>query len=682
MELDTDRIEKRKKNSARLVWGSKPKRAPNPRDIEFQTAEVVIPNPFRDQTRLSSYSTDLSRAAIDATKMNRLIWGDNLLAMQALLASGYEDKVGLIYIDPPFWTDEDYYLNVTVDGGGVTRSPSIIERLAYKDYWEGGIDSYLDMLYPRLQLMKRLLSKNGVLFVHTDWHVGHYIKVIADEVFGGENHRSEIIWQRFSFHADAKRFGMVHDTLLEYSRSDEYTYIPQTGKWKKQYVDSHFREDPDGRQYTLSDATAPGHGSTGKPMRFGDKLLHPPKGTMWRWADQDEVDRLMKEGRIVLTSSGRPRVKWYLDEKEGPTVHSIWTDIPPLNSQAAERVGFPTQKPEALLERIIRSSSNEGDLVADFFCGSGTTLVVAERLNRKWIGCDFSKTALQVTRNRLVDAEARPFLVENIGNYQRHMIYLAGARIYEMQCIVLKLYGAVPRQDLPELGVRKGDDGALELVYVSYPDRPVTARKVAELAVQAETLDGTGYRRLVVLGWDYEYNFEEMLEARKRASLRRTKVEILNRTIPPEVYDYLKTHESTDEIEDLSGKVIFHDKPYLRLTKPVRERSQKNAKVTLGIERYVVFDVPIEDEEQRREVLEIAKKSFAALLDYWAVDWDYDGLMFKSGWQAFRGFGRNMEPVPTRASKELPTGRKYTIAVRAVDIFGNDATATCTADLR
>lgn len=489
VRIETELLpERRKKDSARLTWDTKPKRAPNPKDIEFQTAEIVIPNPNRDQQRLSTFFPDLSKVEIDRTKMNRLIWGDNLLAMQALLASGYEEKVRLIYIDPPFWTDENYYLTVNIGAEGVTKSPSVIERLAYKDYWEGGVDSYLDMMYPRLHLMKRLLSKNGILFIHTDWHVGHYVKILADEVFGRENLRSEIIWQRFLFHADAKRFGMVHDTILEYSRGDSYTYFPQFGKWKKDYIESHFQKDKDGRLYRLDNPLAEGQGP---PRRFGNRILEPRPGTHWRWG-QEKIDEAIKEGRIVFTSTGWPAVKRYLDEKEGPTVHSLWTDITPINSQAEERVGFPTQKPEALLERILKSSSNEGDLVADFFCGSGTTLAVAEKLKRKWIGCDFSKTALQMSRNRLVIMDSHPFLLENIGNYQRHMIYLSGGRIFEMQHIVLKLYGAMPRKDFPELGVKKADDGVTELVYVGYPDRAVTAKKTEELAHLAENLDEMG----------------------------------------------------------------------------------------------------------------------------------------------------------------------------------------------
>ncbi|MEW6296053.1 MAG: site-specific DNA-methyltransferase [Candidatus Diapherotrites archaeon] len=205
----------RKKDSARLVWDSKPRRAPNPKDIEFQTAEVVIPNPqYANQLPLSNLPPEgelfarddqlaLYGQEIDKQKMNRLIWGDNLLAMQALLAQGYEGKINLIYIDPPFDSKADYSHKMTIEGNEFTKEPSVIERLAYKDTWAGGTDFYLDMLYPRLHLMKRLLAEDGSIYVHCDWHINSYIRILLDEVFGKENFRNEITRQSVFSHSDA-----------------------------------------------------------------------------------------------------------------------------------------------------------------------------------------------------------------------------------------------------------------------------------------------------------------------------------------------------------------------------------------------------------------------------------------------------------------------------------------------
>jgi hypothetical protein len=264
------------------------------------------------------------------------------------------------------------------------------------------------------------------------------------------------------------------------------------------------------------------------------------------------------------------------------------------------------------------------------------------------------------------------------------MIYLHGGRIYEMQRIILKLYGATPRKDVQDMGVREAEDGITELVYVSYPDRPVTAKKVEELAERADSLDGTGYLRLVILGWDYEYNYEQILKQRKEASKEKWNVEVMSKIIPPEVYEYLKRAKSEEELEPLNGKIFFHEKPYLRLSMPEIEYASKDktAEVTIGIQRYVIFDIPIEKEKERSAVAEIARTNFAALIDYWAVDWDYDGMVFKAMSQAFRGFGKRAKTVPVKMKKELDTGKEYTVAVRVIDIFGNDATATTKIDLR
>jgi adenine specific DNA methylase Mod len=222
----------RKKDSARLVWDSKPRRAPNPRDIEFQTAEIVIPNPQRDLQQLPfgfnerGVREDILQAPeIVKAQMNRLIWGDNLLAMQALLAQGYEGKVNLVYIDPPFDSKADYSYSLLIAGQAVTKEPSVIERLAYKDTWEGGTDSYLDMLYPRLQLIKRLLADNGSLFVHLDWHAGHYIKVLLDEVFGRESMVNEIVWcDTGPGSPGMHQFNRKHDTIFWFRKGQSWKF--------------------------------------------------------------------------------------------------------------------------------------------------------------------------------------------------------------------------------------------------------------------------------------------------------------------------------------------------------------------------------------------------------------------------------------------------------------------------
>jgi adenine-specific DNA-methyltransferase len=385
-----------------------------------------------------------------------------------------------------------------------------------------------------------------------------------------------------------------------------------------------------------------------------------------------------EKGKYRFTSTPGPdgkRVMKKIYLGEGSSMTDVWSDIDVLTGQNLQKTGYVTQKNDKLLERIIKASSNEGDLVADFFAGSGTTLAVAEKLNRRWLGCELGKVGIQVTRGRLVEQKSKPFLIENIGNYQREMIYLGGARIYEMQKIILKLYGAEPMANRKDLGVRKTDDG-LELVYCGYPDRAVAAHKVEDLAMEAQMLDGAGYKRLVILAWDYEYNYDELLQTRIKAAGKDIKTEIVSRQIPPDIYEYLKQAKSEEDIERLSDKVKFLEKPYLRL----RKAEVKGNLVTIGIEKYVLYDFPLgsgkKADEDREALLHLVKDNFAILIDYWAVDWDYDGMTFKSMWQDLRGLGRKTKVVTTEKEHTYEKSGKHTIAVRVVDIFGNDATAT------
>jgi len=660
----------RKKDSARLVWDSKPRRAPNPRDIEFQTAEVVIPNWVRDsgQIPISFRDSLFGEKELDKQQVNRLIWGDNLLAMQALLAQGYEGKIKLIFIDPPFSTDEDYsYLYNVGEEVEVNKSPSIIERLAYKNTWSGGLDTYLDFIYPRLSLMKRLMADDGMIFVRYDYHVGNYIKIVLDEVFGRENFQNELVVNRIKkgvTFQGRRSMPVATDALYVYFKSDKTTFA-NIEKEREQIRPGFWRhrDDSSGIRHP-------------RERDFFGKTMLPPAGKHWKFS-QERIDRMIDEGKLRLNpETGRP--EYWVEKSSYTPLDSNWTDIPGYSFTT----GYPTENSLPLLERVLTVGSGKGHLVADFFSGSGTALVAAERLGRRWIGCDLSKVAIQVTRTRLVQQDAKPFLIENIGNYQREMIYLSGGRIGEMQQIILRLYGATPRKDSADLGTRHSpEDGMLELVYVGYPDRPVTARKAEELARQAEKLDGTGYKRLIILAWDYDYNYSSELENRLKATKQPLKTKIESRTIPPDIYEYLKKAKDEEDIEPLRGKIKFYEKPYLRLTMPqVTPATQGKAEVTIGIERYVVFDLPVAQKE-REKLQELIKDNFAILIDYWAVDWDYDGYTFKSQWQDMRGNGRKTKVVTIQASASMATGKTYTVAVRLVDIFGNDAAGTLKVEL-
>ncbi|MFQ5964785.1 MAG: site-specific DNA-methyltransferase [Candidatus Scalinduaceae bacterium] len=600
--------------------------------------------------------------------MNRLIWGDNLLAMQALLAQGYEGKINLIYIDPPFDSKADYSHKMTIEGNEFTKEPSVIERLAYKDTWAGGTDSYLDMLYPRLQLMKRLLAEDGAIYMHIGWYVSHYVKNIADEVFGKDNFRNEIIVRRIRKNvrerARVKSLNFGHDVVFFYAKSEKHLIIPPTKKIKRQerwhsFEAAGYRR---GMDYEL----------------FGFK---PSVDNHWRWT-KEKANEAIEQG--VLRPNPRTGKPEYLIPASVEDLRdTIWDDIIAYSF----KTGYDTEKKEELLELIIEASSNKGDFVIDIFSGSGTTLAVAERLGRRWIGYELGKVGIQVTRARLVEMGAKPFLIENIGNYQREMIYLTGGRIWEMQHLILKLYGATPRDRTSGLGIRKAEDGKEKLVYVGYPDRPITAKKAEELALQAQKLDGRGYRQLIILGWDYEYNYYQALESRLSALKNKLKIHIESRDIPPDIYDYLKKAKTEEDIEALSEKVKFYERPYLRMNPPKVKAcpelvsGTEKVEISLSIQRYVLMDIPVSQtskkgQENYTALMKIAKDNFAVLIDYWAIDWDYDDFTFKSQWQAFRGNGKKAKTVPVVAKETLEKKQNRIIAVRVVDIFGNDAGAT------
>ena len=609
---------RRQKDTARLVWSSKPRKEPSAKDLTFQTAEIVFPN--KATGPLSSY---LGKEKLDIqTKPNRMIWGDNLLIMQALLSQGYEGQIDLIYIDPPFNTGENFNFpnDVRIGNKQFERELPMSERLAYTDTWDRGLDSFLDMLYPRLLLMKRLLTSTGSIFVHLDSNTAHYVKVLLDEIFGKDkNFRNEIVW----FYPDSpgrsiRDFPSKHDSV--------FRYVKDENNW------------------TFND------------MDVRVPILEESK-------ERYKTPRTLG-GRIYTGG---------VSAEIGKIPEDVWR-MPVVKQNSGQALGYPTQKPETLIERIILSSSNLGDMVADFFCGSGTTASVAEKFGRKWITTDISKTAIQVTRSRLVSQGANSFLIENLGNYQRQLIYLHEVKLREIYSIILKLYGASPREDKQGMGISNTDRNTL--VYVCEPDRPMTARKAVELSKDASALDGRGYKNLVILAWDYDYNYDEDLK--KFSSSRNSKIE--SKIIPSDVYKYLRSPKVGDP--SLVDKITFHQKPYLKVSEPeIIDQFGDEVAIKISIAQYVVMDNPIMDEEKRKEAEELLKKNYAYLIDFWAVDWDYDSKTFKSMWQAIRN-RKSMEPVVTIADFRVKKGREYNIAIRVVDVFGNDASAFKKIDLR
>lgn len=328
---------------------------------------------------------------------NKVFWGDNLQVMSHLLKE-FRGKVDLIYIDPPFDSKADYKKRIQTRNGNANSNSSSFEEKQYADIWSN--DEYLQFMFERLVLMRELLSSTGTIYVHVGTQVSCHIKLVLDEVFGSENYRAELIWQKLrSVKSQSAHFANMHDVIFAYSRSGSLYFVPQFEPKDEKLLETHYRHtDETGRRYNLGDFTQAGQG---EPRRFGDRILPPPVGKHWIWS-QERIDEGMKAGLIVFSKNGVPYVKRYFDANEGTRIGDIWTDINPVNQVAKERTGYPTQKPEALLERIIKASTKLGDLVFDCFMGSGTAQAVATKLGRRFVGADINLGSIQTTTKRLL----------------------------------------------------------------------------------------------------------------------------------------------------------------------------------------------------------------------------------------------------------------------------------------
>lgn len=652
-----------------LIWDGKydasgKRVAPLRVALPFQTVETINET-AQDREKFLLYQL----AADEHPWRNRLIWGDKKYVLPSLLPE-FAGKVNLIYIDPPFDTGADFSFTAAVpeyegedaDSIAFTKQPSLIEQKAYRDTWGRGLDSYLQWFYETVILLQELLAENGSLYVHLDYHIGHYAKAVLDEVFGFPGFVNEIIWKRSLPHNDPKRYGQIHDTILVYAKSDSYVFNQQFTGLSDDYIASHYTQvDKHGRKYQLTSLAASG---AGPARRFGDKVLEPPKGNHWRYS-QEKIDLLMKQGRIVFTKSGRPRYVRYMDEMRGPALQSIWTDVLPVNSQALERVDYPTQKPEALLERIIKASSNESDLILDCFTGSGTTAAVGEKLNRRWIACDLGRFAIHTTRKRLLGIpNVRPFIVQNLGKYERQL-WQAGqfaregpetpeqaARRHRAYAeFILQLYHAQPVHGYTWLHGSK----AGRMVHVGSVEAPVSLGDVKNMVVEFKKAMGTGKdapktNGIDVLGWDFAFELNEVACQQAEAA----NVKLVFKRIPRDVMDKRAVEQ---------GDISFFELAALGVGVKAKGRE-----ATLTLTDFVIPPDDVPDE------VRAAVKHWSQWIDYWSVDWDHKGDTFHNQWQAFRT--RKEPKLPLSAGYTYPEAGEYKVVVKVIDILGNDTTKT------
>jgi DNA modification methylase len=689
-----------------LLWNGKTNEVTNT-VLPFQVIEHI--DEPRSGKKISAQRTlfDTSGRQIKGWT-NKLIWGDNKLILSSLkngpLRKQIEAEGGikLIYIDPPFDVGADFSMKVEIGDEEFTKKPSVIEEIAYRDSWGKGADSFIAMIYERLKLMHGLLADDGSIYVHCDWRVNSYMRLAMDEIFGKGNFVNEVIWKYEGPQSPSPlRFGSKHDTIFRYAKDINNNLVSELYYFEKEKFDpKKYSKDNNGKYfYTI------------------------PKGDY----TQKSIERLDAEGKIHWTGKGIARIKkfievtddgkWMLKKKKIP---DVWKIISlGLAAGSSENVSYPTQKPEALLERIIKASSNEGDLVADFFCGSGTTLAVAEKLGRKWIGSDLSRFSIHTTRKRMIGVQRdlkkegknfRAFEILNIGKYERENFVQVNENLREEEKrkqrekkekdfikLILSAYKAQEVDSFNNFVGKKRD----RLIAVGPVNNPVTQEFIDNSIKEAKEKSITKFD---VLGFDYEMGLDF-------SSLSKQGVDVQFKIIPTEVFDRRAIEKD---------QVKFYDVAYIEVKPIIKGRGNKKElavelvdfsvfynqdsaekaeeKLKSGQSKIVIENGQVikvwKDKETDIIEREVLTKKWSDWVDYWSVDFDFESkkeiikviddktkeeketwtgnYIFENEWQSFRTKkNRNLELISSH--KEVPKG-KLKVAIKVVDIFGNDTT--------
>lgn len=703
-----------------LIWQGKTSEVTNV-VLPFQSIEHIDePRKEADERiggGLGLFALDQASGRQAGGWTNKLIWGDNKLVLSSLkngpLRREIEEAGGLklIYIDPPFDVGADFSFDVEVGEETLTKEPSVIEEVAYRDTWGRGTDSYLEMLWQRLPVMRDLLALNGSMYVHVGPAVVHLVRSLLDEVFSSDRFLNQIIWKRSPFSgsskAMARRFPTNHDCILLYTRSESYEFAHQYSEYSEDYKARFKYRDHRGWY----------------------------RKTLLKTYSKATEERLRREDRWIdpIRPGAYPSYKQYLHESKGKQLEDIWNgDVPETggspdddnvwedanlpNPMADERTGYATQKPESLLERILRASSAIGDLVGDFFCGAGTTMAVAEKLGRKWIGCDLGRFAIHTTRKRLIGvqrqlkAEGKPyraFEILNLGKYERQ--YFVGVdmslpeqqrRVQSLQreehylTLILGAYGAERVFQMPPFHGRKGNT----MVLVGPIDAPVTQVQVAE-AVDAARKKRIS--KLDILGFEFEMGLVPVAQDEAKAK----GVSLALRYIPKDVFDRRAVEKGQVQFYDVAFVEALPRLKGLSLTVELKDfgvfyrqddldglsEALKPGGSKVTIESGQV--VKITKDKKGAVKRQVLTRKWTDWIDYWAVDFDFgskkeivrvleDGqeleiwtgnYIFENEWQAYRT--RKDRTLELKSARhEYPSKGKRKIAVKVIDIFGNDTT--------
>ena len=715
------------KREVELVWNGKTSEVCTT-VLPFQTIEQVdeprAEKPEEAHLQADLFATD-SRGRQLKGWTNKLIWGDNKLILSSLKNGALREEIEaqgglkLIYIDPPFDVGADFSMDIAIGDDSFTKKPNILEEIAYRDTWGKGADSFIAMIYERLVLMRDLLADDGSIYVHCDWRVNSYMRLVLDEVFGKENFCSEIVWQRDAVGKGAKKtskqWSKEIDHLFWYSKCKNYLF-------KQQFKSSNELTHTQLKEFRYKEKNA----RLFKIVTLGDY-------------SHDSIEKMRAQNLIHTTSTGKEYKKYYLDEFQ-LAIGSLWNDIPNLShGKNPEALDYPTQKPEKLLDRIIKATSNEGDLIGDFFCGSGTTAAVAEKLGRKWIVSDLGKFAIHTTRKRMIGVQRglkadgrdyRAFEILNLGKYERQHFIDINANLREEQQqqqmaakeaafleLILHAYRAEKTTGFASFHGRR----AGRLVAIGPVNLPVTRLFVEEIILECRRQHIT---KVDILGFEFEMGlFPNVLdEARGKG------IDLAPKYIPAEVFDKRAVAKNQVVFHDVAFiEVALHIQPPSdgRNTQPPKSPLSGGLSTSGGLARIAVeltdFSVfysqgSIANAEatlknkgskivvEKGQIVKVSKdqdgivtreiltKNWTDWIDYWSVDFDFESkreiirvqnpesgewkeqwsgdYVFENEWQSFRTKkDRSLEL--TSIAHQCPPGRRK-IAVKVVDIFGND----------
>lgn len=613
-----------------LVWPGKYNENGTLREVPhvhlpFQVIERINESRATREAKKSGIQTTLFEAyqgtegdTFEDGWRNKLIWGDNFLVMGSLLEK-FAGKIDLIYIDPPFATGLDFSFSAEIGDKGdeIEKKQSVIEEKAYRDTWGRGDETYFSMMRERLQQIRQLLSPNGSLFLHCDWHKGHYLKVLCDEVFGPDSLVNEIAWCYTGPGSPGmKQFSRKHDTIFWFAKGKSWIFNAdevRVGHHAK--TKDNFKRGLDGSGFVA------------------------------------ETYELAEKGKI-------PEDWWEMAIAARYPVDGTY------------RTGYATEKPIPLLERIITAASHPGSIVADFFCGSGTTLYTAERLGRRWIGSDLGRWAIHTSRKRFLGHEGcKPFEILNLGKYERQ--YWQGVTLgegqnqqtllYEYLAFVLKLYQAQPVSGLSHLHGKK----ARAMIHIGAIDSPVT---IDEVSVAIEECVKVKQPELHILGWEWEMGLAGPNNGTKKGSpmhevAKQRGIKLLLLQIPREAME----QQAVDK-----GHVNFFELAYLNIE--IKQPKKLNAVVKL--KDFVIPNTELIPEEVRDKV-----KKWSDYIDYWAVDWDFQEDTFMQGWVTYRTRNDRALALESDSHKYEKPGT-YRILVKVVDIFGNDTSQAYAVDVK